>query len=88
MKGAGNCSVNTTAATIQSVNENPRNDSFRCVDKAINAIPRIQSNEAQEESENIRPSRIIEIPEMDSILKLFFISIDFAVFMWTEAGHF
>ena len=88
MKGVGNCSVKTTAATIHKVNEKPFNDSLVCVDSAISAMPMIHKIPAQDASEKSKPISIIEAPEMDKNLKLFFIVIGFTVFMRTDARHF
>ena len=87
MKGVGNCKVKTTAAMIHKVNEKPFRDSFARVDKAISAKPMIHKIPAQDVSEKSKPMVIINAPEMDNNLKLFFI-IGFAVFMWTYARHF
>ena len=87
MNGVGNCRVKTTAATIHKVNENPFIDSLVCEDKAMSDIPIIHKIPAQEESEKISPRIMMDAPEMDNILKLFFI-IGFAVFVWTDARHF
>ena len=87
MNGAGNCNVNTTAAMIHSVNEKPFNDSLVWVEMAISATPIIHKIPAQEVSEKISPRIMIDAPEMDNNLKLFFI-IGFAVFMRTDARHF
>jgi hypothetical protein len=43
---------------------------------------------AQDASEKSKPISIIEAPEMDKNLKLFFIVIGFTVFMRTDARHF
>jgi len=75
--GVGNCKVKTTAATIHKVNENPFRDSLVCEDKAMSDIPMIHRIPAQEESEKRSPIRMIEAPEMDNNLKLFFIVIGF-----------
>ena len=88
MNGAGNCKVKTTAAMIHRVNEKPFRDSFVCVEIAISAMPMIHRIPAQAASEKINPRRMIEAPEMDNNLKLFFIIIGFAVFMRTDARHF
>ena len=87
MNGPGNCSVNTTAAMIHRVNEKPFNDSLVWVDRAISATPMIHKIPAQEESEKMSPRIMIDAPEMDNNLKLYFI-IGFAVFMRTDARHF
>ena len=87
MNGPGNCNVNTTAAMIHKVNEKPFNDSLVCVERAISATPIIHKIPAQEESEKISPRIMMNAPEMDNNLKLFFI-IGFAVFMRTDARHF
>ena len=57
------------------------------MERAINATPIIHKIPAQEESEKISPRIMMDAPEMDNILKLFFI-IGFAVFVWTDARHF
>ena len=72
---------------IHSVNEKPFNDSLVWVERAINATPMIHKIPAQEESENMSPRIMMDAPEMDSKLKLFFI-IGFAVFVRTDARHF
>ena len=87
MKGVGNCNVKTTAAIIHKVNEKPFNDSLVWVERAINATPIIHKIPAQDASEKSKPISIIEAPEMDNNLKLFFI-IGFTVFMRTDARHF
>lgn len=87
MKGSGNCKVKTTAAMIHKVNENPLRDSLVCVEKAISAMPMIHKIPAQDASEKSKPISIIDAPEMDNNLKLFFI-IGFAVFVWADARHF
>ncbi len=87
MNGAGNCNVNTTAAMIHKVNEKPFNDSLVWVEMAISATPIIHKIPAQEVSEKISPRIMIDAPEIDNNLNLFFI-IGFAVFMWTYARHF
>lgn len=87
MKGVGNCSVKTTAAMIHRVNEKPFNDSLVWVEMAISATPIIHKIPAQEVSEKISPRIMIDAPEIDNNLNLFFI-IGFAVFMWTYARHF
>jgi hypothetical protein len=48
-----------------------------CEDKAMSDIPMIHRIPAQEESEKRSPIRMIEAPEMDNNLKLFFIVIGF-----------
>ena len=77
MNGSGNCKVKITAAMIHKVNENPFSDSLVCEDKAMSDIPMIHRIPAQEESEKRSPIRMIEAPEMDNNLKLFFIVIGF-----------
>ena len=73
MNGAGNCKVRITAAIIHKVNEKPFNDSLKWVDRAMSATPRTPVIPAHEEAEKRRLISSKPAPEIEKMLKLFFI---------------